>query len=71
MKQQTAPDHHAALRREVVTAVEKSLLPRLHTLRPRHVVDMMTMSAAELGQVFRRALRDELYERRRSAGTQK
>lgn len=32
---------------------------------PRHYVELMTMSNAELGRRFKRALRDELYEAKR------
>lgn len=37
----------------------------LHELTPRDYVDLMTRSSFEIGRIFKRGLRDVLYERRK------
>lgn len=52
---------------EVIDAIAKSLLNRPDVLRRLNVVDVLTMPRAELGRKFKKALRDELKKRRRTA----
>lgn len=51
----------------VVDAIAKTLLNRLDVLRRLNVFDVLTMPRAELGRKFKKALRDELKKRRRTA----
>lgn len=54
--------------RELGAAIDQSLRRHLGAVTPRLYVEMRTMSPFELGLRFKRALRDELYERRREKG---
>lgn len=67
MIRQTSMD--GRLRRTVLqqltAAIDQSLRCHRDAIAPRVYVELRTMSAFELGLRFKRALRDELYERRR------
>lgn len=54
--------------RELGAAIDQSLRRHLDAVTPRLYVEMRTMSPFELGLRLKRALRDELYERRREKG---
>ncbi len=51
----------------LINAIARNLLSRPDALRQLNVVDVLTMPRAELGRLFKKALRDE-YKRRRTAG---
>ncbi|TFE42395.1 hypothetical protein E2553_36080 [Paraburkholderia dipogonis] len=53
------------LRKGLNDAIDAGLEPIIDVITPRAFVAVMTMSSAELGRAFKRALRDELYEARR------
>lgn len=53
------------LRKGLNDAIDAGLEPVIDVITPRAFVALMTMSSAELGRAFKRALRDELYEARR------
>lgn len=44
-------------------AIDQGLRPYLEAMTPCMYVDLVTMSKFELGLQFKKALRDELYER--------
>jgi len=52
--------------REISAAIEQGIRQALAELdgpiAPRHIVDCMTMSSADVGRMFKRALRDELWQ---------
>ncbi len=50
---------------ELAAAIDQSLGWHRDAITPRAYVELRTMSPFELGLRFKRALRDELYERRR------
>ena len=55
----------AALPVEAKDAFVFAVLCALRELGPRHFVDLMTRSSFEIGRIFKRGLRDALYERRK------
>lgn len=54
-------------RRELNAAIDEGLRPNIYAMTPRCYVMVMTMASAELGRALKKAIRDELYERRRKA----
>lgn len=55
----------ASLPAEIKKALQFGAVCVLKDLCPRHFVDLMTRSSFEIGRIFKRGLRDVLYERRK------
>ncbi|CAM2153097.1 protein of unknown function [Pararobbsia alpina] len=53
-------------RKVVDDAFDEACSKYFSAVLPRTYVSLMTMSPFELGMMFKKALRDELYDRRRS-----
>lgn len=56
-----------SLQIELTDALERGATDAVKELSPRQFVDLMTRSSFEIGRIFKRGLRDALYERHREA----
>jgi len=56
-----------SLSTELTDALERGAICALKELSPRQFVDLMTRSSFEIGRIFKRGLRDALYQRLRDA----